>query len=58
MSIATCVIWIFTVIVGLIFPYLVLGLGVGGAFFFFAICSLISLIYFNKTLIETKGKSK
>lgn len=58
MSISTCVIWTFTLIVGLVFPYLVLGFGVGGAFIFFAVSSLISLFYFNKELIETKGKTK
>ncbi|KAL4476075.1 hypothetical protein ABPG74_009808 [Tetrahymena malaccensis] len=58
LSISTCVIWIFTLLVGLVFPYLVLGFGVGGAFIFFAVCSLLSLFYFNKELIETKGKTK
>lgn len=58
MSISTGVIWLFTLVVGLVFPYLLIGLGIGGTFIFFGVLTLISIIYFSKELIETKGKSK
>lgn len=57
-SIAILTNWLFTFIIGLLFPKLVASpLKLEGSFFLFAIFTMGAFFYFKRYLIETKGKS-
>ncbi|EAR87705.1 MFS transporter (macronuclear) [Tetrahymena thermophila SB210] len=58
LQINTCVLWIFTLVIGIIFPYMAQGIKAGGTFAIFAAITFIFLIYYKKEFIETKGKSR
>ncbi len=49
--------WIFNFGIALLFPVVSAQIGVGFVFVFFAIATLLSLIFYKFALIETKGKS-
>ncbi|EAR87706.1 MFS transporter (macronuclear) [Tetrahymena thermophila SB210] len=58
LQINTCVLWIFTLVIGIIFPYMAQYIKAGGTFAIFAAITFLFLIYYKKEFIETKGKSR
>ncbi|KAL4480789.1 hypothetical protein ABPG72_001658 [Tetrahymena utriculariae] len=58
LQINTCVLWIFTLVIGIVFPYMAQGIKAGGTFAIFAAITFLFLIYYKKEFIETKGKSR
>lgn len=56
-SIATCLGFIFSFIAAKIYPYIQLGLGVEGVFFFFGLMALLGTIFVIIFLPETTGKT-
>jgi hypothetical protein len=49
--------WVFNFFISLLFPVAVAKFGVGYVFLFFAVSTLLSLIFYRFALVETKGKS-
>ncbi|XP_014253766.1 facilitated trehalose transporter Tret1-like isoform X2 [Cimex lectularius] len=56
-GLATCIGYIFSFIVLKTYPYIQLGLGVSGVFFFFGTMALLGTIFVALFLPETKGKT-
>lgn len=57
MTVATMSLWIAAAIVAQIFPWLLETIGAEGAFLFFAVCSVCTIILTIKIIPETKNKS-
>ena len=55
-SLASAVLWLLTVFVGLFFPWFTNKYSMGASFVFFFVCSLIGLIFIIFCVKETKGK--
>jgi len=55
-SISTAVYWLFTVVVGLGFPWMKDTYSIVTTFIFFLICTLIGVIFIIVFIKETKGK--
>jgi MFS family permease len=49
--------WIFNFAIALLFPVVSKSIGVGAVFVFFAVATLLSILFYRFALIETKGKS-
>lgn len=49
--------WIFNFAIALLFPVVSAKIGVGAVFIFFTVTTLLSLLFYKFTLVETKGKS-
>lgn len=49
--------WVFNFFISLLFPVAVAKFGVGYVFLFFAVSTLLSLIFYRFALVETKGKT-
>ena len=54
-SICTAVRWFCTLIIGIGFRFVVIGIGVSGAFFLFLGLLFLGFVYFLKEMKETKG---
>ena len=53
----TAIRWLCTLCIGILFRFVVLGIGISGAFFIFFGFTLAAFIYFIKEMKETKGLS-
>jgi MFS family permease len=49
--------WIFNFAIALLFPVISVKIGVGFVFAFFAVATLLSILFYRYALVETKGKS-
>ena len=56
-SIAALIVWLFTAIIGYVFPLAKDKFKIQGTFLFFTVCSIASLIFIIVVVKETKGKS-
>jgi major inositol transporter-like SP family MFS transporter len=57
MGVTVFCLWITNFLVGLFFPILLSAVGLSITFFIFAVCGIAAIIYVNKILPETRGKS-
>jgi MFS family permease len=47
--------WVANFLITLSFPMMLAGIGLGGAYGFYAVCSLVSIVFVAKFVYETKG---
>jgi MFS transporter, SP family, major inositol transporter len=57
MGVTVFCLWITNFLVGLFFPILLSAVGLSITFFIFAVCGIAAIIFVNKILPETRGKS-
>ena len=57
-TLAVCVIWILTLFVSMISEIMIKSLGIGTAFFFYGVISLVCLVYLKNNMVESKGLSR
>jgi MFS transporter, SP family, major inositol transporter len=57
MGVTVFCLWITNFLIGLFFPILLSAVGLSITFFIFAVCGIAAIIFVNKILPETRGKS-
>ena len=56
-SIGSFSLWFFNALTSFLFPIAAGAIGIGYVFIFYSVATLLSLLFFKKFLVETKGKS-
>ena len=56
-AVCTCLNWVANLLVGLSFPAMLSGLGLGGAYLIYAAFNVGAVVFVGKLLVETKQQS-